>query len=306
MSKGLLVICCCMFLLISAAAYAADHDKNVTADLEQRDPQEDTKPFYDQWDKPGWWWGHYQSEDEPKEKKKDRKDDKAPFIPPPLSAYKYEKLWNMHPDAFQALLMDYQKKAVMNPSEDNVHDYYVMQDIARKKSVEFTNVAMMVWQKNPELNVLKDYPVSPVGITSRVRQQNGDIESKIHNNADNFALVYFYSSSCDYCAQQTNILKMFVDKYDWQVKKVEINESPDLAARFNAETVPMIIMIHRNSEHYMPVTSGLAALNEIEENLYRGIRLLSGEITPEQFSQYGFQDHSTFNPQQTQDKGHGE
>ncbi len=300
MSNKLIILYIAISLFLPAISFSEERDRSSTSppavEDESMQEQDDAKPFYKVWEKPGWWWGHYQAEDKPKDKKPAKKDDKAPFIPPPLTAYKYQDLWNMHPDKFQELLMDYQKKAVMAPSEDNVHDYYIMQDIARRKSLEFTNVAMMVWQKNPELNVLKDYPISPIGISSMTRQQNSNIGAKIRNNMDNFGLIYFYSESCDYCAQQTNILRSFIDKYGWQVKKVEISREPDIAARFNAETVPMIIMVQRDTQNYMPVTSGLATLNEIEDNLYRGIRLMSGEITPEQYSQYEFQDKSSFNP----------
>jgi conjugal transfer pilus assembly protein TraF len=283
-------------ILMPAAALAGDV-KPATSGIEEPLSQDESRPFYATWDQPGWWWGDYKPDGKPKDDKKEKKEARTPVIPPSLSAFTYERLWNMHPDAFQELLMNYQKKAVMTPSEDNVRDYYIMQDIARRKSMAFTNVAMMVWQKNPDLFVLKDYPNNNQGMASKTRQQNRDMESKIRNNLDNFALVYFYSATCDYCAEQAKILQFFVDKYGWQIKKVEINANPGLAARFNVENVPMILMIHRNSQDYMPVTAGLATLNEIEENLYRGIRLMNREVTPEQYSQYDFQDHSAFNPQ---------
>lgn len=249
-------------------------------------------PFYNVWDKEGWYWNKVK----PDEKKKDDKELKKAFIPPALTAYPYEKLWNMHPDAFQELLMSYQKKAVMQPSEDNVHDYYVMQDIARKKSLAFTNVAMMVWQKNPDLFVLKDYPNNNLGSASMVRQKNANIDGKIRQNKDNFALIYFFSPTCDYCTQQSQMLKHFEDKYQWTIKSIDVSKYPGVAERFGASSVPMIIMVYRNTQDYMPVTTGVATLNEIEENLYRGIRLMNGEITPEQYSLFDFQQGKSFDP----------
>ena len=65
---------------------------------------------------------------------------------------------DMHPDDFQALLTDFQKKAVWRPTPENVEEYYYVQDIARRKALAFTNVAEYVMQKDPELSLSKDYP----------------------------------------------------------------------------------------------------------------------------------------------------
>lgn len=50
-----------------------------------------------------------------------------------------------------------------------------------------------------------------------------------------------------------------------------------------------MILIYSKSQDFIPVASGVTSLNEIEERLYRGIKLLRGEITPEEYSMYEFQ-----------------
>jgi conjugal transfer pilus assembly protein TraF len=49
------------------------------------------------------------------------------------------------------------------------------------------------------------------------------------------------------------------------------------------------LVVSRKNGEYLTVGVGVAALTEIEENLYRGIRLLNGEVTPEEYSNYEFQ-----------------
>lgn len=242
--------------------------------------------------KRGWWW--YEREPE-KEKKEEREHERAKQrILPFLKDYTYEQLWNMYPDDFQPLLMDFQKKAVMSPTEENVRDYYVIQDIARRKSLAFANVASYVLQKYPELNVGKDYPVATPGRNALVKQQLEEIESTIRNGENEFALLYFYSPACHYCIEQDGILYYFINKYNWQVKRLDINENPSLAQRFNITTTPSLLLIYKGSQDYMPVSAGVGSMAEIEEKIYKGIRLLKGEITPEEYSLYEFQKGGSF------------
>ena len=46
----------------------------------------------------------------------------------------------------------------------------------------------------------------------------------------------------------------------------------------------------------LPVAVGVTTLDEIEQRLYRGIRLLGGEITPEEFNMYEYQRGGGFDP----------
>ena len=112
----------------------------------------------------GWWW--YQKEPEKKEEKeKSPKKTKAKRAPA-LSDYSYDEIWNMHPDDFEKFAESLKRKAVQNPSEENVKDYYEVQEIARKKALAFTNVAQYVWQKYPELTTAKDYPIATPAISA--------------------------------------------------------------------------------------------------------------------------------------------
>ena len=245
--------------------------------------------------KRGWWW--YEVLPEKTEEKKDEEPKAVKRKLPSLSDYTKEELWNMHPDDFQALLMEFQKKAVMSPTVSNVREYYVIQDIARRKSLTFANVSSFVMQKYPELSLKADYPITQPGRVAKVSQQNADVEQKIKSSRDDFALLYFYSPECPYCKAQNGILEYFVNKYQWQIKKIDINRDPNAAARFDVQTVPYILLIYKYSKDYMPVSVGVVSLGEMEGRLYRGIRLLSGEVTPEEYSLYEFQKGGGFDTQ---------
>ena len=121
----------------------------------------------------GWWW--YQKEPEKKSDKPEKK--KSAKKVPSLKDYTYEQIWEMHPDQFQEFAEELKKKAVQKPSEENVKEYFEVQEIARKKALAFSNVAQFVWQKYPELTTKKDYPITTPGNLARISRsmRNGSV-----------------------------------------------------------------------------------------------------------------------------------
>lgn len=234
--------------------------------------------------KKGWWWYQDPPLEEKKEERKEepKQGEKGRRIPA-MKNYTPEQLWRMHPDDFQALLMDFQKKAVMRLDEESTMEYLTMQDIARKRSLAFANVAAYVQQKNPALT-LPEYSLATPGMAAATRKRAGEMESRIRHAESDFALIYFHSPDCEFCLAQDGILRFFQERYGWQVRIFDVNRNPNLAARFNVTTTPYLILIYRKSRDYIPVSAGVVTLAEMEEKLFRGIRLLSGEITPREYS----------------------
>lgn len=240
--------------------------------------------------KRGWYW----YEQEKAKPKKDEKTEKPKHRIPSMKDYTIEVLWNMHPDDFQPLLLDFQKKAVMNPSEQNVKEYYDIQDIARRKSLAFSNATAYVMQKYPELNVANDYPTATPGRAALTRMQSGEIKGKLTRAKGDFGLIYFYSPSCQYCIEQGKIVGMFENHYGWEIKRVNRDEEVRLADMFNVRMVPYLVLIYRYGKDAIPVAAGVTSLADMEERIYRGVRLLAKEITPEEYSTYDFQKGRTF------------
>jgi len=239
--------------------------------------------------KQGWWWYR----DPPKEEKgKDEpKPEKRLRRLPSMRDYTRGQLWRMHPDDFQELLMDFQKKAVMQLSEESVAEYLEMQEIASKRSLAYANVAAYVQQKNPQLGV-PEYSLATPGMAATTRVRASEIEKRIRAAKNDYALLYFYSPQCEFCRAQNGILGYFQEKYGWEIRGYEITSS--LAARLNVTIAPSTVLIYRNSRDYFPVSAGVMSLSEIEQRLYRGIMSLAGENSPENFSLYEFQRGGSF------------
>ncbi|MGB3224817.1 MAG: conjugal transfer protein TraF, partial [Desulforhopalus sp.] len=273
----MILLCLLLSLTITTGAEATDNN------------------FY-QDTKHGWFWYETppQEPDEPKIKSKP--DDKPRMIPS-LDNYIIDDLWNLHPDDFQELLNDLQKKAVQTPDEQNIMEYLTMQDIARRKALAYTNATMYVTQKYGHLfNVNQVYPAAGPGITARVQMQQKEISQTINIARSNHALLFFVSPGCGFCEQQAKILDYFVDKYGWQIKTVDISTDVGAATRFNITTSPTLLLIKRGQDDYMTVAGGVITLTELERKLYRAIRYLQGDTKGDNFLMYQFQKGSAFDP----------
>ena len=106
---------------------------------------------------------------------------------------------------------------------------------------------------------------------------------------DDFGLLFFYSPTCEYCEEQEQIMRYFEDRYGWEIKRIDFTQESTLADMFGVTIVPTILLVYRNSKEAIPVSAGVISLSEMEDKIYRGIRLLAGEITPEEYSIYDFQ-----------------
>ena len=235
----------------------------------------------------GWWW----YETPPPKKEKTDEPAQVVAIRPSL-----QEIGKMETDMFMAYAERAKKIAVGNPSEDNVRHYYEVQEVARIKAVAFTNASQLIWQKYPDLTVAKDYPLAAPGRNAVTREKTEERERYLASAKDDFALLYFNSVTCSFCREQEGILDYFVGRFGWQVKPIEINERPDLAEKFQIHTTPTLLLVRRGTTDFIPVTVGVAAASEIEEKLYRGIRLLRGEVNTEDFGMYEYQEGGGFDP----------
>ncbi len=232
----------------------------------------------------GWFWYETKQVDENEIKE------------PPAIIPSTDILLKMPPDEFQLILDNTRKEAVRVPTVDNVKNYFLVQDIARRKAAAFANVAAVVSKMYPELSGGRDMPISAPGRKVVQKTRRDEIESTIKGARNEFALLYFHSQDCGFCEAQNGILMSFLEKYHWAIKTLDINHDPAVASRFNVHTTPTLLLIYKQSQDYLPVAVGVVSLSELVKGLFAGIRLLRGAITPQQSSIYDFQRGGYYDP----------
>jgi conjugal transfer pilus assembly protein TraF len=247
--------------------------------------------------KRGWWW--YEKTPPPQE---DQKAEEPKY--PDLSTYTMEDLWNMDSETFRKMLQAALDKATYAPTVENVRQYLVLQDIARRKALAFMNTASLIVQTTPEFNTLKDAPVVVPGISATTKAVLDDIETTIKGASEDYGLLYFYSPVCPYCKVQDDINKLFINKYNWQIKSIDITQNELAAEQFGVTTTPTLILVYRYSDDYLPVVLGAVSLGTMEQNIMKGIKLMRGEVTPENYNLYEYQRKGPFDPKSilTRDK----
>ena len=120
------------------------------------------------------------------------------------------------------------------------------------------------------------------------------MSERIIRAKEDYGLLFFYSPTCEYCEEQEKIMKFFESQNGWEIKRIDFTGERGLAERFGVTIVPTILLIYRESKEAIPVSAGVIAMSEMEDKIYRGVRLLAGEITPEEYSIYDFQKGGAF------------
>jgi conjugal transfer pilus assembly protein TraF len=215
---------------------------------------------------------------------------------PELKDYTKRQLWDMHPDEFKRLYDVFEKRAIQTLDPADVYATKVMKNVASRKSYAFASVDGYVGLMHPELSTEDAVPASAPGRNSSNRAKTAAIEERLQRERDNFALVYFYSNSCLYCMDQSDIMRMFVKRNGWKVKGINREKDPATFARFGVQTTPTIIIIGRDMKQSMPISTGAIALDEMEVRAYRAVRVVTGEIKPEQFFMMDFEEGGALDP----------
>lgn len=288
--KLLLILFCSLVLVILACI----PEKELHAQSPKATPGLSNEWYNDHYR--GWYW----FEDPPvEEKKKEKEDsDKEETADVSLDNYTYDDLWNMDADSFHKLSDDIRKKAVSKPTEKNVYEYALLQDIARRKAAAFAGTYMLVSQKYPYLGNRDVSPITVPGLRAREALQKNNIEQTLLLNKDKFGLFVFTSSGCPFCDTQISILDHFTRTYGWEILYSDISntKSANLAARYGITQTPSMLLVHRESGDAMPLAQGVVSVDELSRRLYRTIQYMKGERTPEQYYLYDYEKGSGADP----------
>ncbi len=262
------------------------------------DKSADDRYYQDAGGKRGWYW-YETTPPQPEKPKAGLPPPAQPPVPPQqnrkenepkryptLQEYPIEKLWTMDPKEFAAVLDGFKARAAVNPTESNVKDFLIVQDVATRKALAFANVASYVVQKNPELSMEKDVPLASPGRTALLKAQSDEIGATLAGAREDFALVYFKKDTCQYCAAQNGILDSFHSRHALPIKVVDVDENPSGAARFNVQTVPTLLLVKGGEDKPFPVSTGVISGGDLERRVWNAVRLMRGDITPEQWDMY--------------------
>jgi len=270
--------------------------------------------------KTGWWWyetvvkeekrkevkeetrqePHPLPQETPEIKTESENKEVAAFQPEkkdtvkPLTEYTYEELLYMSPDEFKKVYDHYLNLALTRPTEENMFYFFNVLDVARKKAALFSSMYAYTMQKYAQYLPTAAYPTVTPGIYSRIEAKQKEIKDYVYSKTGSYGLIIFVKPGCPYCEVQLDILKpLFMRGVDYKI--VDVTTHPEVFSKFGIEVTPTVILVHKNGE-FMPVASGVQALDTIEENIMRAIQMIEGTMNPGQYGIYEFQKGTPLDP----------
>jgi conjugal transfer pilus assembly protein TraF len=222
----------------------------------------------------GYWW--YQAPDIAPALPVEEKLVK-PIIPP------MAELARWTPPRIRKLIEEQRDYAATVLTVDAVADFWRLQDFARRKARAFAGVTQLAMLQHPELNAKSANPMVGDARDQMLAQRDQIRRSYLRAHAADFALVMFSRGSCGYCRVQWPIVQRFQDEMGWQASQMDLDRRPDLGQRFGVDLTPTTMVIRRGSTQRMVIASGVEAYPSLIQTAYQAVRLLAGDIRPEQF-----------------------
>ncbi|MEZ0498093.1 conjugal transfer protein TraF [Sphingomonas sp. IW22] len=223
----------------------------------------------------GYWW--YETPKSGAEEDVRQETVPKPVIPPMVELAKWS------PPRIAKLIVEQRDYAATVLTIDAVADFWRLQDFARRKARAFAGVTQLAMLTHPELNAKAANPMVGEARDALGAQKDQVRRQYLRAHAGEFALVMFARESCGYCKVQWPIVQRFQDDMGWQVSLMDLDRRPDLKQRFGVEVTPTTMVIRRGSPQRMVIAAGVETYPNLAQMAYQAVRLLSGDIRPEQW-----------------------
>ncbi|MEN6621671.1 MAG: conjugal transfer protein TraF [Smithella sp.] len=169
-------------------------------------------------------------------------------------------------------------QAMVRPTEENVKAYMEYQRRMMDGANRFAKVWERVLAKNPDLYLAEHYSEDVVG----------DMKKEIRQLASKTGIFFFFSSGCQYCHQQADVILTLKHKYGFKVLAISLDggDMPQLrgmtiadngiSINLNISTVPAIYLAYPEENRFEAISQGYLPFNDIERRLYHYAQMESG------------------------------
>ena len=167
-------------------------------------------------------------------------------------------------------------KAILEPSFENIKQYLYLQKGIMDQSQRFSENWQKVLLLEPALDETITHPVNQTARHIYLDAEKTRKEAKIKSFSEEYGLFFFFNSQCKFCEAFAPTVKIFADKYQWEVLPISLdggtlaafpNPKTDngLAARLKITTVPSLIAMHVKTKAIIPLSFKLISETELEQ-----------------------------------------
>lgn len=213
-----------------------------------------------------------------------------PAVPP------MEILMEMHPRDIRKLFEEVHEYHVMAPTLETASEVQKLKAVMSKKARAAAAVEQLAILRNPSLSGMAENAVNPSARSVQRKDRDQSIAQRISRERDRYAIILLTQEGCSACQLQRNVIQSFADQFGWPVKEVDIVESPAAQARFDIRVTPTTLVASRETGDWQTVAIGAETLPSMVMNVDRAVRLLAGEIEPEQWLTAPNQIKSLYDP----------
>lgn len=184
-------------------------------------------------------------------------------------------------EAFQIILDDSRKKAVWNPTPENVRSFMENQIIMAERADKFSNVFTRLGWQNPELSYNVENPVNRAALQTYRMTERASRVSHMGSISERYGIYYFYSQNCAACRVFSPILDGFRRIHDIKVVAVSMDGGPNavfgdwrpnngIARGLGLENTvtPAVILFDARTSETIPVSFGAISIEELEDRIY--------------------------------------
>lgn len=221
----------------------------------------------------GWFWYQDPKMCEPEEES----SATLPPTPPPTVPQKPVHAETQQLETFKETLKQTLNTALVNPTHENVERYMTVQKEMLNRSETFAQTWQQVVLTNPALNHEVVYPTAQFARHAHHDQQRQQKESLIQSLSHEFGLFYFFKSNCGYCTSFSSVVKLFSEKYEWDVLAVSLDGSQHdlfktvtnngMAEMLNITGVPALMAFNPQTGQLIPISYAATSLDQLEENI---------------------------------------
>lgn len=169
-------------------------------------------------------------------------------------------------------------QAWVNPTPQNLKAYQEMQQDMMNRSETFSKTWMQVLYENPTLDHTLIAPVNQKARHVYLDEEKRHNYETIKALSQSYGLFFFFSGNCPYCHQFAPIVKMFSDRYGWEVMPIsqdgeavaefpEVQPDNGLFAAWKVEVLPSLYAVNPNTGHVLPVAFGLTSMDQMEARI---------------------------------------
>jgi conjugal transfer pilus assembly protein TraF len=173
-------------------------------------------------------------------------------------------------------------KMIINPSEENVKEYIIYQNMVTNMASNVTDMWQRVVWQNPSLDYTVNKPVSKIGKEAYLDERKKQKRQTLEAVSKKYGLFFAFRSDCAFCHRFSPVVKMLEERGfnvvlismdggylpDFSKKQTKMNNGEFAKLGISIDVVPALFLFDGTNSKIIPIGFGFMAFDEVEERIF--------------------------------------